>query len=354
LRLAILTTSYPQNSRDPSGHFVEAEAAFLARQGHDVHVVAPGFPVPSRARVPGSVPITHSEGRTTVWRVGARRLFGLPGALPRLKQNPLRALELVWFIPRVRRRLAALAPIDRVIAHFLVPCGYPLALGVGKELDLVLHGSDVRLVLAMPSQIRRHIVRALLGAGASFRFVSEDLCSRFLASLAVCEREAVRKRCRVELPRVAVPPLAAKEPMMFGSTSHSRPQGARERWVVCGRLIAGKRVDRAIRVAAARDVHLTVIGDGPLGEELRELAASLGGAVDFVGQIPRDQALARIASADRLVHLSEAEGCPTVVREARALGVPVLASAVGDLAKWADADPGIEIHDAHSLGFSPS
>jgi teichuronic acid biosynthesis glycosyltransferase TuaC len=353
LRLAILTTSYPQHGSDPSGHFVETEAALLASDGHEVHVVAPGASAPPAGKEPCST--LAADGHPTVWRVGARRLFGFPGALPRLRENPLRALELAWFIPRVRSRLAsigAVAPIDRVIADFLVPCGYPLALGVAKSFDIVLHGSDVRLVLRLPRFVRRHIARSLLSARATFRFVSEDLCSRFLAGLPAPERDAVQKVSRVELPHVTVPSLIARlspgsslaELSSNSSGGRRRLKGVGECWVVCARLIAPKRVDRAIRVAAERDVHLTVIGDGPLGSELRALAASLGGAVDFVGQLPRDQALAHIAVADRLVHLSDAEGCPTVVREARALGVPVLASAVGDLVKWAAADPGIEIH----------
>jgi teichuronic acid biosynthesis glycosyltransferase TuaC len=324
LRVAILTTSYPQNASDPAGHFVAAEAAHLTEQGHEVHVVTPGIRPIERAR-------DHGE---KVWWMGAQRLFGFPGALPRLRENPFRALELSWFVPRVRRRLSAIAPIDRIVAHFLVPSGYPLALDAAPEIEVVLHGSDVRLVLAMPHGLRRHIVRRLLTARATFRFVSHDLRQRFLAGLAPPEREGVEMACRVELPRIVVPP----------SESRRRPPASRERWVVCGRLIAGKRIDRAIHVAAERGAHLTVVGDGPMYGELRQLAASLGGVVDFLGHLPRDQALAQIANADRLVHLSEAEGCPTVVREARALGVPVLAAPVGDLVAWAAADPGIEIH----------
>jgi glycosyltransferase involved in cell wall biosynthesis len=333
LRIVILTTSYPRDRRDPSGHFVETEAKMLASEGHEVNVVAPGAAQLSPDR-------GTPESGVTVWRVGARRLFGLPGALPRIRQNPLRALELGWFMPRVRRRLRQLGPIDRVVAHFLVPCGYPLALGVARELDVVLHGSDVRIVLAMPAPFRTRLARALLAEGASFRFVSSDLRVRFLARLDERERARVRAASRVELPHVAVC-LDPRPP------AHS-PSGVarRERWVVCGRLIAAKRVDRAIRMAAQREVHLTVVGDGPLGHELRQLAASLGASVDFVGHLPRDQALTHIAQADRLVHLSEAEGCPTVVREARALGVPVLATPVGDLVHWAAVDPGIEIHDS--------
>jgi len=38
---------------------------------------------------------------------------------------------------------------------------------------------------------------------------------------------------------------------------------------------------------------------------------------------------------------SALEGAPSVVREARALGVPVVAVAAGDLAEWAKDDAGV-------------
>jgi teichuronic acid biosynthesis glycosyltransferase TuaC len=117
----------------------------------------------------------------------------------------------------------------------------------------------------------------------------------------------------------------------------------RDRWVVCSRLIASKRVDRAIREAARRNVELTIVGDGPLRAELEALAASLAPRARFLGHLSRDEALAVIAAAHKLVHLSETEGAPTVIREARALGVTVLATPVGDVARWAAEDPGIEI-----------
>jgi glycosyltransferase involved in cell wall biosynthesis len=112
---------------------------------------------------------------------------------------------------------------------------------------------------------------------------------------------------------------------------------------VCGRLVASKRIDRAIREAARRNVDLTVVGDGPMRGELEILAASVHPRARFVGHLPREEALALIARAHKLVHLSDAEGAPTVIREARALGVPVLATPVGDVPLWAEEDPGIEI-----------
>ena len=45
-----------------------------------------------------------------------------------------------------------------------------------------------------------------------------------------------------------------------------------------------------------------------------------------------------IRASDLVVSASREEGAPTVVREARALGTPVVTTAAGDLVKWAELD----------------
>jgi teichuronic acid biosynthesis glycosyltransferase TuaC len=344
LRIAILTTSYPERAGDPAGHFIEAEAIHLARQGHEVHVVAPS------ARLGRRDPKVsrHGSGRLTVWSAGGGSLFGLPGALARAAQHPLRLLQLGQFLPEVRWRIARLAPLDRIVAHFVLPSAYPLALGVRGDLEVVLHGSDVRVVLALPARLRSHIVDRLTAQNAHFRFVAEDLCVKFLAALDPTRRERVRAVARIELPRISISHVPRRALIHLRSSSTGphgarADDGARPRWVVCARLVRSKRVDLAIREAARHRAALTVIGDGPLRAELEALASAFEPRARFTGQLPRGDALALIAEAHKLVHLSEAEGAPTVIREARALGVPVLATPVGDVARWAAKDPGIEI-----------
>jgi glycosyltransferase involved in cell wall biosynthesis len=323
VRVALLSTSYPRTPGDPAGHFVETEAFDLARRGHEVHVVAPGW---EGLRVD-----RRADAEIAIWGAGGGSLFGTPGALSRAKERPLRLFELARFAPRVRHLLRALGPLDRIIAHFLVPSAYPLALGTTGELEVVLHGSDVRLVLALSRGFTRHVIRTLLVRAATFRFVSHDLRRRLAEALAPEDRDRLFSRSRVELPMIDVPKPGPSAP---AAVSH---------WVVCGRLVGSKRVDRAIREAARCGVDLTVIGDGPMRAKLESLASSLHPGVRFVGHVPRDEALALIARAQKLLHLSDAEGAPTVIREARALGIPVLATPVGDVPLWAREDPGIEI-----------
>lgn len=244
-------------------------------------------------------------------------------------------------------RIARLEPIDQLIAHFILPSGYPLSLGSRSPLEIVLHGSDVRVMLALPLPLRVHIVDRLLTRGARFRFVAEDLCVKLLAAVPASRRARIREASRVELPRISVSHVARRAPPSIRASGaiHTprSDDGARPRWVVCARLVASKRVDLAIREAARHRALLTVIGDGPLRAELEALASGFEPRAHFTGQLPRGDALRLIADAHKLVHLSEAEGAPTVIREARALGVPVLATPVGDVARWAAQDPGIEL-----------
>ncbi len=270
----------------------------------------------------------------------------------------MRLLRLGEFVRGVRRRLATLGPIDRIVAHFIVPCGYPLALAASGEIDIVLHGSDVGVVCSLPSFVRTHIVRRLLDREARFRFVAESLRTRLLGKLALPEREGLKVRSRVEPARIAVHrPKEADtrrcrtilEGDDLGDGERApietviAPRANRPRWVVCARLIPSKRVDLAILEAARQGAQLTVIGDGPLRGALEKLARAHEPRARFLGQLPRHEALAFIDAADKLIHTSKAEGAPTVIREARVLGTAVLATPSGDVARWAETDPGIEL-----------
>ena len=88
-----------------------------------------------------------------------------------------------------------------------------------------------------------------------------------------------------------------------------------------GRLIPQKRTERVIEVAASERIPLVVVGDGPERTRLERLARNT--QTRFVGQVPRDEALAWLAASRSLFFASTDEGLPTVIREAEALGVPV-------------------------------
>lgn len=117
-----------------------------------------------------------------------------------------------------------------------------------------------------------------------------------------------------------------------------------------GRMTGEKRFDRAIDVTRnVRErfpVRLILVGDGPLMSELQLHAHRVGLTSDecvFVGA--QDDTREWYQQADVLLSLSEYEGTPNVVMEAMACGLPVIASAVGDVPTLLNADWIVDIQE---------
>lgn len=84
--------------------------------------------------------------------------------------------------------------------------------------------------------------------------------------------------------------------------------------------------------------RLTVIGDGEVMPEMRRRAAELGLAerVEFLGSLPRPAALEALAAVDVMLLTSHWEGLPHAPIEAMAMGVLVVARAVGGVPEVVD------------------
>jgi glycosyltransferase involved in cell wall biosynthesis len=102
----------------------------------------------------------------------------------------------------------------------------------------------------------------------------------------------------------------------------------------------------AALVDAGGPVRFVAIGQGPLEEELRaaHARAGLGARFRFLGYQP--DAVRLMAGFDVFVLASHHEGLPVAVMEAAALGLPVVATAVGGL-------PEAVLHDETGLLVAP-
>ncbi len=112
-----------------------------------------------------------------------------------------------------------------------------------------------------------------------------------------------------------------------------RPQGEPgDAFVYLGRLVEEKGVDTLVRAAAQARVRLRIVGTGPEEPRLRQLAAELGGDVDFAGYLSGPDLQAAIASARAVVVPSEwYENAPLSVLEASALARPVIGADIGGI-----------------------
>lgn len=100
---------------------------------------------------------------------------------------------------------------------------------------------------------------------------------------------------------------------------------------IVSNLYEGKNVDIAIKAFACakkqiENAVLFIIGSGPYSNFLMQLAKSLGLGeyVYFLGRIPRDVVLALHKKMDMMIYPSISEGSARAVREALAMGCPVV------------------------------
>ena len=102
------------------------------------------------------------------------------------------------------------------------------------------------------------------------------------------------------------------------------------RLVACGRLVKVKGYGDLLRAVAMtsthHQVHLDIIGSGPLQSELTKLAEQLGigASVVFHGFVASPEKIMK--KADLFVLSSYSEGFGNVIVEAMALGIPVLST----------------------------
>ncbi len=111
------------------------------------------------------------------------------------------------------------------------------------------------------------------------------------------------------------------------------PTRDRATLLVVARLVGWKRVGAVLEefLAFPEPWRLRIAGDGPLRTELAARASALGLAprVVFLGALSREEVLAEMRRATALVLASRYEGLSHTLLEAMALGLPVAATAVG-------------------------
>ena len=338
-RFVVLTTSYPAFEGDYAGHFVQAEARALLADGGEVHVLAAGGRLSDAPR---------QDDGVTVWRCGGGDSFSAPGIAARLHQQPWRLTALPMLAWGVRQRLRSLGSCDELHAHWLLPCGWPLAgLARAPRCYAVAHGADVRLLLGLPQDARVWLLRRLLDSCTALRFVAASLQEELCAGLPRALAQEVRRRstvaaCAIEVGRVK---SAAAVRAQF-AVAAERPFV-----VLVGRLVEDKRVSLWLEALATMQAPplCLVVGAGPVRVKIEKLVEHLQVPVRLLGELPRQTTLDVIAAADLLVSCSRHEGAPTVIREARALGTPVVATAAGDVQRWAAHDDGIRVVEASPM-----
>ena len=163
---------------------------------------------------------------------------------------------------------------------------------------------------------------------ARFMLPTALKCDRFVA----LNEKVVEELTAVHIPpsRIIALPNGVETDTIPAKTSYALNTPATI--VFVGRLHPQKGIDtllHALRKLAERhEVHLHLLGDGPLRADLQQLANQLGitQQVTFHGQT--DEVLLHLQQADLFVLPSRAEGISNALLEAMSCGLPVVVSAI--------------------------
>lgn len=327
-RVLTLSHVYPRADAPAFGIFVHRRALHLARHV-ELEAVAPipWFPAGERFGRPRRRDVPR-RGRLDDIPVEYPSFVSVPGIAKSL-DPALYALALLPQLRRLRRRFA----FDVLDAHFGYPDGVAAAcLGalLGCPVVITYRGCEEDFVLS-PA---RRVQMSWAARRSRIICVSESL-ARVAGAIAA--------------PRIRVIPNGVDaERFTPGDRAASRRRlGLPQDWsivLVPAAFVPVKRHDIVLRSVAAlrgaRPGKLLYVGVGGRGgtsscvESVQALAAQLGlsDCARFAVDRAPEEMVDWYRAADVVALASAREGSPNAVREALACGVPVVASAVGDIA----------------------
>ena len=221
--------------------------------------------------------------------------------------------------------------LDRVDAVWLLG-PHPLALVFALMAALRRRGVALGVRQDWPTLVRnRHPERRWVHVAADLLEGAYRLLARRAPTVVVGPQVAESYSRAPRLLEIAVS-LVREQDVLEPAP---RPWGGRVLSV--GRLDAEKNpllLAEILRrlVDAGGDWRLTICGEGPLEDALRERLRELGVEehAELVGYLPLHGGLLDLyRSSDALLHVSLTEGLPQILLEAFAAGLPVVATAVG-------------------------
>ena len=322
MKVLTFSTVFPNPAQPVHGLFVFERARHAARRA-DVRVVAP-VPWFRRSR---TIPSATTLGDL---RVEHPTFFYVPGILKVLDGLFL----FLSVLPRVRR-LQREFDFDVIDAHFAFPEGFAaILLGqwLRKPVMVTLRGSEHEFVTHAP---RKKAIAWALRRATRVVAVSHQLAQ--LAETLGVPREriaVVENGVDVDTFR-PLDRAEAKRAIGFDST--------RRLLISVGHLVPLKGYHRMIRALAELrseypDLGLALVGgsastSGRYPDELKRLTNELGlaSSVLFPGAVAPSRVCDWLNAADVFVLCSDREGCPNVVWESMACGVPVASARVGEV-----------------------
>ncbi|MBC7325261.1 MAG: glycosyltransferase [Moorella sp. (in: Bacteria)] len=338
MRICDLTNFYHGKSGGVKT-YLHQKMAYLARFRSDEHLVI----------VPGPANAEEKYGRSTICRVRAPEL---PGS---------GAYRLIFNTGRVNALIREFRPeIVELGCPYFLPWALAARRRYGFRLTAFYHSDFPHALARSAARLAGKIPGALLekSAAAYVRAMYRRTDLTLAPSL-----DAAARLSSLGIPGVQVIPLGV-------DLEHFHPRHRRLRLrlrlglssqqvllLYVGRFTREKGLDvlrRAFESLTARNpgrYHLLLIGEGPLGDELRNWAANRGDVT--VGGYLQGKQLAEVyASADIFVTAGWAETFGLTILEAQASGLPVAAVTSGAARQTVAPEAGFLVEANDPLSFA--
>jgi teichuronic acid biosynthesis glycosyltransferase TuaC len=335
MNILVFTSLWPNGEQPNFGIFVRHRIAALARlEGVRVRAVAP---VPYFPR-PLAWPFIPAHWQRAARIPERETIAGIETYHPRYLVTPKVGMSFYggWMArgaARVMRQLHAQQPCELIDAHYGYPDGLAavqLARALGVPVVITARGTDIHLYSQLP-RIRPLLREALAGASGVIA-VSASLKQSIVelgieAEKVTVIRNGVNREIFYPRERAAARRKLGLEPdaRIIVTVASLTPNKGIDRLLDAMALVARQRAD----------AYLYIIGAGPERAALAARLAGhhLSGRAFLVGARPQAELPDWYAAADLFCLASHREGCPNVVIEAMACGVPVVATDAGGISE---------------------
>lgn len=317
-KLLVTASTFPRWEGDTEPRFVLDLSKHMVDE-FDVTVLVPAAPGAKEQEILEGVKVI----RYHYFPVHRWEALCYPGAIvPRIKEKKIRVLLVPFLFLSLYFNLFKLLPqFDIVHAHWLIPQGIVQSF-FKKPYIVTGHGGDVT---SLNKGVLKKLKIRCLHRAKAVTVVSEHL------------KKSIQKLVPDINPNVISMGVDADK---FGKQYYKPDyfgQGDKKVILFVGRLAEKKGVTYLIEAMKDIDGLLVIVGDGPLKEKLKEQAVKIKEKVKFLGAKTHMELKTIYASADIFAVPSikardgDQEGLPTVILEAMASGLPVVASKSGGI-----------------------
>jgi len=327
-KLLVTASTFPRYANDTEPRFILDLAKSLLPY-FDVTVLAPGGPsLAARERMEGVTVIRFHYFPIRRWET-----LCYPGAIiGRIREKKARILLVPFLLLAEWITLCRISKrYDIVNAHWVIPQGI-LQSFIRRPFVVTCHGDDILRLNQAP--IRAAKIRALRRSRGIIA-ISRTLADKIHEWLPDREIHIQSMGCDCSQFSRNVSPTTLLTPF-DGITV-----------LFVGRLVRSKGTESLIRAVQNNpQFRLVIVGDGPIADELKEIAKPLGERVIFLGSRDHTELPGIYTASDIFCIPSLSEGLGLVTLEAMASGVCVMGSRVGGI-------PEIIRHEENGLLFAP-